>query len=339
MIRRRGSRAEKVTLQKRQQKRKKFGAIMMLCFMSTAVAMAQMPLPVKSATEAERRAAGIKDQHGVINSADGTCLFYRYWPATEPWNGHVVVVLHGIGFESGPYKVVADALNPRGVDVYGLDARGHGLSCGRRGYLGGAAKVAEDVGAIVAFAKQQRAAAKIFLVDDSMGCNYALDYAKQYQDQLSGVVLLGPVLAVNKKQIWRPSTLLLLPYLVFARRDPVVSLVGKRLDESSRDPQFVAERRTDPLAYKKVSFGYLLDVRRLVPEWKTGIAPVVRLPILMIAGGHDEVGSRKAFMEFERLSGSRDKQAQIVPGVYHTTLWDPRTPEILKVLGDWIVAR
>jgi len=312
---------------------------MLACFVNTAIAMAQMPLPVNSASEAERRAQGIKDEHGVISSADGTCLFYRHWPASGSWNGHVIVVLHGIGFESGPYKVVADALNPRGVDVYGLDARGHGLSCGRRGYLGSAAKVAEDVGAIVAFVKQQRPGAKVFLVDDSMGCNYALDYAKQHQDQLAGVVLLGPVLSLNKKQLWRPGTLLLLPYLLFAGRDPVVSLVGKRLNESSRDPQFIAERRADPLAYKKVSFGYLLDIKHLVPNWKTEIAPVVRLPILMIAGGHDELGSRKAFREFENLAGSQDKQAQIFPDVYHTTLWDPRTPEILKLVGDWIVAR
>ena len=46
------------------------------------------------------------------------------------------MVLHGIGYHSAPYKIVADALNSSGTEVYGLDARGHGLSQGRRGYIG-----------------------------------------------------------------------------------------------------------------------------------------------------------------------------------------------------------
>ena len=68
--------------------------------------------------------ASIADQHGFVTSADQTQLFYRHWPATGTWNGRVVVVLHGIGYHSAPYKIIADALNPQGTDVYGLDARG-----------------------------------------------------------------------------------------------------------------------------------------------------------------------------------------------------------------------
>ena len=298
-----------------------------------------MPPPVQSAAEVEQIAHTITDQHGIISSADGTCLFYLHWPAGATGNGQVVVVLHGIGYHSAPYKVVADALNPRGIDVYGLDARGHGVSCGRRGYLGSPAQVAADVAAMIELVKRQRPGGRIFLVNDSMGCNYALDYAKDNQNQLAGLVLLGPVLGLNKKQIVSLSTLALLPHVLFARRKPVINLVGKRLQESSRDPQFIDERRTDPLAYKKVSFGYLLDIKHLVRNWQNEIAPQLHLPLLMIEGAKDQVGSRKAFTEFEKVYGSADKKAEVDPDVYHTTLWDPRTPEILKTVGDWISAR
>lgn len=135
---------------------------------SSPTISAQMPPLVVSAGQASRLSQTIQDQHGVITSGDGTCLFYRYWPAYGAWNGHIALVLHGIGYHSGPYKVVADALNPRGIDVYGLDARGHGLSCGRRDYIGVPAQVAGDVAAMVRFIRR-RAGAKIFLVNDSMG--------------------------------------------------------------------------------------------------------------------------------------------------------------------------
>jgi alpha-beta hydrolase superfamily lysophospholipase len=298
-----------------------------------------MPPPVVSATEAYRLAHPIGDQHGVITSTDGTCLFYRYWPTAEAWNGHVVLLLHGIGYHSGPYKVVADALNPRGIDVYGLDARGHGLSCGRRGYLGSPPQVAADVAAMVQFVKRQRPGARIFLVNDSMGCNYALDYAKDHSDQLAGLILLAPAFDVDKRQLFQLNSLLLLPYLFFAHRKPVINLVGHRLQESSRDPQFIAARRTDPLAYKKVSFGYLLDIKRLMGNWKREVAPRIQTPLLMVQGGKDNVVNHKDCVTFERLASSTDKELKIYPEVYHTTLWDPQTPQILKQVGDWILAR
>ena len=103
---------------------------------SSAQLAAEMPPQVHCPDDAYRLGEPIADQHGTVTSVDGTSLFYRCWPATDAWSGDVVLVLHGIGYHSGPYKVIAEGLNPRGIDVYGLDARGHGLSCGRRGYVG-----------------------------------------------------------------------------------------------------------------------------------------------------------------------------------------------------------
>jgi alpha-beta hydrolase superfamily lysophospholipase len=302
---------------------------------SSADIAAQMPPQVRSTADGYRLGDPIADQHGTLTSADGTCLFYRYWPA-EVWSGRVVIVLHGIGYHSGPYKVIADALNPRGIAVYGLDARGHGLSCGPRGHTGSASAVAQDVSAIVDFVIQQQPHAKVFLLGDSMGCNYALDYAKD-SAQLAGLLLLAPAFYVDSSQLLNLESALLLPYFLLGHRKPVIDLVGKRLDESSRDRQWIATRRADPLAYKKANFGYLLDIQRLIFGWKRKIAPQVRVPILMIKGGKDRVVSHRDCETFQRLSVSPDKRFEVYPEVPHTTLWDPQTPEILGTAGKWIV--
>jgi alpha-beta hydrolase superfamily lysophospholipase len=295
------------------------------------------PALVPSLENAAQLYGPIADQHGVLTSADGTSLFYRYWPA-KAWNGRTAIVLHGIGFHSGPYKVIADALNEHGVDVYGLDARGHGLSQGPRGFTGSPAQVAEDVASAVKFVKQRQASAKIFLLGDSMGSNYALDYAKDNSSQLAGLVLLAPAFYVDNGQLFNLESALLSPYFLLAHRKPVIDLVGNRIDESSRDSQWVAARRADPLAYKKVSFGYLLDIQRLIFGWRRQIAPRVRTPILMIKGGEDHVVSHKDCLTFMRLSASPDKHFEVYPEVRHTTLWDPETPDILKRMREWILA-
>jgi len=299
-------------------------------------ASAQIPPPIESAAGSLRAAKTVADRHGVIISADQTCLFYRYWPGGPPGN-RVVLVLHGIGYHSGPYKVIADALNPHGIDVYGLDARGHGLSCGVRGGLGTPAQTSEDVSAMVRFLKQEHPSAQLYLLGESMGGALALDYMKS-TSAINGLILLAPALNVNPAQVFRLGNLPLLPFFLFARRHPVISLVGKRLEESSRDPKWKAGRRADPLAYKKVSFGYLGDIRALVKNWQTQIAPVIRIPAFIIQGEKDRIVGRKDCKKFKQLLGAQDKTLTTYPDVRHTTLWDPETPAILEAARQWIDA-
>jgi alpha-beta hydrolase superfamily lysophospholipase len=306
--------------------------------MATSAEIAQMPPQVRSFTDAYRLGDPIADQHGTLTSTDGTCLFYRYWPA-EDFNGHVVIVLHGIGYHSGPYKVIADALNPRGISIYGLDARGHGLSCGSRGFTGNAVEVAQDVATMVGFVQREQPGAKVFLLGDSMGGNYALHYAKDCAAQIAGLILLAPAFWLDPSQLFDLESALLMPYFLLGHRKPVIDLVGKRLDESSRDAKWIAARRADPLAYKKANFGYLLDIQRLVFGWRRTIAPRVQVPILMIKGGKDRVVSHGDCETFQKLAASTDKRFEVYPDLPHTTLWDPQTPEILRMVGEWTLAR
>jgi len=316
----------------------RLAALAMVCAFSAAVAEAQMPPPVTSLSDAERLSASVGDQHGVLTSADGTCLFYRYWPSVGSVStGRVVVVLHGIGYQSGPYKIIADALNPHGIQVYALDARAHGLSCGRRGYIGTSAQAAADVLTIIQFAKDKHPAARVYLLGESMGGAYALNYVRENGAQISGLILLSPAIDVNERQILKIGNLGLLPYLLFAHRTPAISLVGKRLQESSRDPQFIAERRTDPLAYKKVSFGYLWDIKHLVKNWKDEIAPDLTMPTLIVQGGKDVIVSHADCEALAQTKGAHDRLYKVFPETRHTTLWDPDTPEILKFVGQWIL--
>jgi alpha-beta hydrolase superfamily lysophospholipase len=298
---------------------------------------APMPPEVSSPEDVSHLSGDIADRHGFVSSVDQTRLFYRHWPASGGWNGRVVVVLHGIGYHSAPYKVIADSLNPQGTEVYGLDARGHGLSQGRRGFVGTSAEVGADVECMIRFVQEQRPAAKIFLLGDSMGADLALNYAKRNSRELSGLILLALALNLDLRQFLSLESLSLMPYFALAHREPVISLVGKRLEESSRDPEFIAGRRVDPLAYKNVSFGYLLDIHRLVFGWRWKIAPRVHAPTLLIKGGKDQVVSHRECVAFDRLSASADKCFKIYPDVPHTTLWDPETPDILEQVGSWIL--
>ena len=75
--------------------------------------------------------------------ADGTDLLVRHWPADEAeaggaWAGPAwasVLIVHGLGEQSGRYEHVGDQMAAAGLDVWAYDHRGNGGSGGRRGHV------------------------------------------------------------------------------------------------------------------------------------------------------------------------------------------------------------
>jgi acylglycerol lipase len=297
-----------------------------------------MQSDIYSPSDVQSIVEGISDQHGFVRSADGSCLFYRYWPPVrQARTKAVVLVLHGIGYHGAPYKVIAETLNDFGIAVYALDARGHGLSCGERGIIPSIDKIVEDVDSMVTFIKQTDKSTHVFVLGESMGGAYALNYAKDAGSRLSGLILLAPALGLKTSQILRPRNILLLPYVVFWQKKPAISLIDERLDESSRDRNFVLQRRRDKLAYEKVSFQYLRDVGRLAKHWRKAIAPLITVPTLIIQGKKDPILSLHECKTLARCTAAPDKKLITLEDVPHTLLWDPETPRVLESIRQWVL--
>jgi len=306
-----------------------------------SVASTDKDREIKMPRETHPLTTQVVDPHGFVTSADGTCLFYRFWPSHESGNARfVALVLHGIGYHSGPYRVIAEALNLQGINIYAMDARRHGLSCGSRGRVPTAVQAQQDIKAMLQRIIQDHRSAKLFLIGESMGGAFALAFAADGIDiDIAGMVLIAPAVQVRKKQFLRFSNLLLLPDIVFRPDKPAVSLVDKRLDESSRDRAFIQARRADHLAYDKVSVNYLRGIGRLMNNWKTRIAPKIRVPVLIVHGAEDPIISVSGSKSLYRFLRVQDKALCIYQDVPHTVLWDPKTPQILTTIARWIVER
>jgi alpha-beta hydrolase superfamily lysophospholipase len=151
----------------------------------------------------------VTDEHGFAESSDGACLFYRFWaPANGAEPKHIVLVLHGIGLHSGDYKPTALELNKAGIAVYAMDTRGHGLSCGKRANVPEPATETGDIAIMLDKIHRLHPHAELFLLGESMGAIFALNYAKANTPIISGLILLSPVVSVNPKQyeqirMWR----------------------------------------------------------------------------------------------------------------------------------------
>ncbi|MGB6200853.1 MAG: alpha/beta fold hydrolase [Candidatus Acidiferrales bacterium] len=279
----------------------------------------------------------MSDQHGFTASSDGACLFYRYWtPAGVAQPKYVVLVLHGIGLHSGVYKSTATQLNKAGIAVYAVDTRGHGLSCGKRRNVPDPATETGDISTMLGTIREKYPHSELFLMGESMGTIFALNYAGTNTRDISGLILLSPVFGVNPHQYEQFKMWGYLPDLLFSRDRPDIDLTGRGSSEKRSNNIVVPEpTAADALVYDKVSVNYILELRRNRAHW-TDAASQVRVPTLVMKGQLDRVGSQRSSRRMFNLLATQDKEYDTYPNVQHSLLTSSESPEILNSLSEWI---
>jgi acylglycerol lipase len=279
----------------------------------------------------------ISDPHGTTVSSDGTCLFYRYWiPSGDEDPEFIVLLLHGIGLHSGRYEGTAEELNKSGIGVYAVDTRGHGLSCGKRGFIPTIASENRDLSAVLATIHQAHPKAKVFLMAESMGGVFALNYARTNPTDISGMVLMSPVFKLARAQYWHWGALRFFADYAFRPNAPVLDLAPRVTDESGKtSAKRVDAPPDDKLSYTRVSINYLMGIHKAIIHWQTK-APQIHVATLIMEGEHDPIAKPGSVQQLFNLLASNDKQFSLCPDVMHSLLGNPHSPDILHGVSAWI---
>jgi alpha-beta hydrolase superfamily lysophospholipase len=149
---------------------------------------------------------------------------------------YLAVLCHGYGEHIGRYDHVADALVDHGASVVGLDHVGHGRSQGTPVLVADFEDVVADLHRVVAWAREPQPDLPVVLVGHSMGGMIAARYAQVHGDELTALVLSGPVLGR-----WEAAEQLLAV-------DPIPEVP---IDPAtlSRDPEVGEAYAADPLVW------------------------------------------------------------------------------------------
>lgn len=275
---------------------------------------------------------------GSVETQPGTRIFYRVWETHNHRSRPAVLVIHGIGFHSGPYEIVAAHLSGSGYLVAAMDLRGHGKSGGPRGEVPVLDQLLIDVDAVIRLIRSEHAPTRLYLLGESMGGLVAINYAARRPTAVDGLILVAPAVGVACPQLLKADNIRILPALLFERTRPVIDLAGPRLEDASVDEDFIRARRADPLAINRISVDYLLGLNRL----QTGLADkaaAIHAPTLVLHGKRDTILSWQASAWFQRRLGSADKQFVTFEDARHTLFWDPSTPEVFEVIRGWLKSR
>jgi len=272
---------------------------------------------------------------GEFAGTGGLQIYWRSWRAQAPTRA-VVVISHGAGEHSGRYERVAIPLAGLGYPVYALDHRGHGRSEGRRALVDRIDNAAADLDVLIDRARGEHPQVPLFLLGHSLGGTIALRYALAHQEKLDGLILSGPVAAIEL-----PPAPLRLAARALSATVPGVGVLAVDPAVVSRDPAEVEAYRTDPLVHHgKLPVRTVAEIAAATEAFPEQVGSLT-LPLLLVHGSEDRLapvqGSR---MVYERAS-SQDKTLKIYEGFFHEVLNEP-LEDRERVLADivaWLHAR
>src|SRR5215208_6183994 len=122
--------------------------------------------------------------------------YVHRWPAAEPRS--VVLIAHGYGEHAGRYEHVAQRLvDDLGAAVYAPDHRGHGRTGGATGLVEDGEAITSDLHDISDAARAEHPGLPVVLIGHSMGGLIATRYAQRFGEELTALVLSGPVIGGN----------------------------------------------------------------------------------------------------------------------------------------------
>lgn len=244
------------------------------------------------------------------------------WGGEEPPR-FIALLAHGYGEHAGRYEHVAAMLVGLGATVYAPDHLGHGRSSGERALVDDIETLVTDLHAVADRARADHPGIPVVLVGHSMGGLIAARFAQRYLDELTALVLSGPVVGGN------PAFAMLL------EMDPIPEIP---IDPAilSRDPAVGAAYAADPLVYHgpfhRATLQALADSADVVAAGGT----FGDVPTLWIHGSADQlVPYDVTAATMEQIKGS-SMQHTVYDGAAHEVFNETNNDEVLGEVADFL---
>jgi alpha-beta hydrolase superfamily lysophospholipase len=244
-----------------------------------------------------------------------------------------VVIVHGAGEHSDRYRHVADALTADGYAVHALDHRGHGRSEGPRALIDRLDHAVADLDQLLLEAREPHPRAPVFMLAHSMGGTLALRYAVRHPDRLTGLILSGPLAALEAAPPGMRVAAAILSAV--APRLPLVAVDPALV---SRDPEVVSAYRSDPLVHHgRLPVRTVAELSRAIDAFPDEVGAII-VPTLILYGTEDGLCPPEGSVMLGERIGAADKTVKPYEGLFHEILNEPERGEVLADIRAWLAA-
>jgi alpha-beta hydrolase superfamily lysophospholipase len=275
----------------------------------------------------------VSQRSGHFTGTGGLRIYWQAWLPAERARG-VIVIAHGVSEHSDRYAHVAKRLTDEGYAVYAIDHRGHGNSEGPRALIDRVSHATNDLDTLVAQAAQEHPGVPVFLLGHSMGGALAVSYAMRHQERLNGLILSGPLAALEAAPAHQRVMARVLS--VIAPGLPLFPIDAKLI---SRDPGVVEAYVSDPRVYHgKLPVRTVAELASSIDTFPQG-AGAITIPTLIMYGTADQLCPPEGSEMLARNIGSADVEIKPYEGLYHEILNEPEQGAVLDDMCSWLAAR
>lgn len=267
-----------------------------------------------------------------LDGKGGLRIFTRHWePGEQPRAS--LVICHGVNSHGGQYLGAAAEFASRGFAVTALDLRGRGRSEGERFYADSVDDYVSDLSLAIELARSKHPDLPIYLLGHSAGGVTSVSYALDYQDRLAGLICESFAF-----RVFAPNFVLKL--LEGASHiAPHAHVLKLKMEDFSRDPEWVAQLNADPLTLGEVQPVQTVAALARAGERFEREFGRITLPVLILHGTADKATRPDGSQQFFDEAGSADKTLKLYDGYYHDLLNDLGKEQVFDDIVAWIDER
>ncbi len=272
----------------------------------------------------------INRDEGFLHAPDGLQIFWQSWARDAKQQRGAVALMHGYGEHSGRYDHVAGALVRAGYNVMAIDARGHGRSTGERAHVGRFHDYVSDLAMLKRKIESTWPDLPLFVFGHSNGGLIALRYALTQPAGVTGFVVTSPLVKI-KAEI---PAIKAVAGNIMSKVWPSFSMPsGLAPSDVSQNPEVVAQYGEDPLVLSIATARWFTEAKAAGADLLVQ-APQMDQPFLFLVAGSDALVDPIATEKVFHRLGSRDRELEIYPNLFHEILnedvWDNITRRMIR---------
>jgi alpha-beta hydrolase superfamily lysophospholipase len=273
------------------------------------------------------------DAEETLTAFDGLKLHVETFDATPPVRA-AVVMIHGFSAHCGMFRHVPAALARAGFAVTAFDCRGHGRSEGRHGYVKRFSDYGDDLGRVIARARERSPGLPLAVAAHSHGVAVTLDYLFRGVGTFDALVAAAPYLELKMKvpfykRMVSPVMGVLWPTLTMSN--------GIGFDVTCSSPEACAAMEADPLIRHVATPRWFNEVRATQARLRAS-ATSLRVPTFMPVAGEDRLVDSAAAIAFAKAAGPI-VDLKVYEKVFHEMYLEPDRDLVIADVVDWLSRR
>lgn len=272
----------------------------------------------------------------LFKSFDGKEIFYRVWNELKSSNKKALIIVHRGHEHSARMQHIVDELGLDDFVMFCMDARGHGLTEGVRGYSPSFGTNVKDLDCFVKHICENYdiPVENISVIAQSVGAVYALTWVHDYAPKIKCLILGSPALNIN---LYVPFARSMLSLYQFIRGTFFIKSYVKG-NLLTHDKERAKSYGQDKLITSQIASNILLQLyensERIVAD-----AHAITVPTQLFISGSDYVVKRKHQIKLYENLGSFIKEKHILKGFHHDTFGEKDRAKVFVQIKEFILDR